>query len=79
MELINFLKKHKNNIKIQNVQRETRNALTSSQFLTNIREEDKEYITKLWMGIRKILDVADSSELNSTSFSEATAEGVFSV
>ena len=53
--------------------------VATSQLLTDIREEDKEYITKLWMGISQRLYVADTSELNSTSLSEAPVEGVFSV
>ena len=39
----------------------------------------KEYIRKLWIGIRKRLDEADTRAMNATSFSEAPAEGVFSI
>ena len=78
-ELINFLTNHKENLKIQNVQRKTRNTINSSQLIQEVKEEVKDYINKLWIGIRTRLDVADTRELNCTSFSEAPAEGVFAV
>ena len=43
-ELINFLTKHKENLKIQNVQRKTRNTINSSQLIHEVKEEVKDYI-----------------------------------
>ena len=41
--------------------------------------EIKDYISKIWLGIRNRLDVADTREFNCVSFSEAPAESIFSV
>ena len=59
--------------------RETRNTPTISQLLLDVKQEVKHYICNLWNGIRRRLDEADTREINATSFSEAPAEGVFSV
>ena len=57
----------------------TRNMPNKAAIINEIQFEIKEYISKLWIGIRARLDIADTKELNCVSFSEAPAEGVFSV
>ena len=80
MELKNFIAKHKENLLLKDVERrETRNTPTKVALIEEIRLEIKDYISKLWLGIRNRLDVADTREFNCVSFSEAPAEGVFSV
>ena len=57
----------------------TRNMPNKAAIINEIQFEIKEYISKLRIGIRARLDIADTKELNCVSFSEAPAEGVFSV
>ena len=78
-ELCCFLDKYREMLKVQNVQRQTRLSPTTTTLLQETKDELSDYITNLWLGIRTRLDIADTRDLNCTSFSEAPAEGVFSV
>ena len=78
MELLKFIDKHKENLINNDVERrQTRNILTKATILEEIGLEIKDYISKLWLGIRNHLDVADTREFNCVSFSEAPAESIF--
>ena len=80
LELKKIIDKHKENFEPKNIERiETRNMPNKAAIINEIQFEIKEYISKLWIGIRARLDIADTKELNCVSFSEAPAEGVFSV
>ena len=53
MELLKFIDKHKGNLIINNVERrQTRNTPTKATILEEIGLEAKDYISKLWLGIR---------------------------
>ena len=56
-----------------------RNTPKSEELMGTIKNEISNYITKLWTGIKTRLDEADTRDLNCIAFSEAPAEGVFSV
>ena len=78
-ELKRFIKKHEDQLKVENVHRRIRNTPKNEELMETIKNEISNYITKLWTGIRTRLDVADRRELNCIPFSEALAEGTFSV
>ena len=78
-ELKRFIKKHEDRLKVDNVHRRIRNTPKNEELMGTIKNEISNYITKLWTGIRTRLDEADTRDLNCTAFSEAPAEGVFSV
>ncbi len=78
-ELKGFIEKHEDQLRVENVHRRTRNTPNNEELMGNIKNEISNYITKLWAGISARLDEADTRDLNCTSFSEAPAEGVFSV
>ena len=54
-------------------------AISKLTIPSNIKNEISDYITKLWTGIRTRLDEADTRDLSCLAFSEAPAEGLFSV
>ena len=56
-----------------------RNTPKSEELMGTIKNEISNYITMLWTGIKTRLDEADTRGLNCIAFSEAPAEGVFSV
>ena len=78
-----FINKHKDNLIPKEWKdidrRQTRSTATKSIILEEIKFEIQDYISKLWLGIRNRLDVADTRDFNCVSFSEAPAEGIFSV
>ena len=69
-ELKNFIVKHKENLIMKDVERrETRRTAAKSVILEEIKLEILDYISKLWLGIRTRLDVADTREFNCVSLS----------
>ena len=79
-ELKRFIKKHEDQLKVVNVHRRMRNIPKNEELMGAIKNEISNYITKLWTGIRTRLDKADTRDLlNCIAFSEAPAEGIFSV
>ena len=63
-------------LKVQNVQRQTRLSPSTTVLLQEIKDELSDYMTNHWLEIRTRLDIADTRDLNCTSFSEAPAKGV---
>ena len=78
-KLNTYVKKNEDNLKIQNIQRTTRRSDNVDEVQERCRDEVEKYIGDLWYGIRERLDIADTKDINCTSFSEAPAEGVFSI